>query len=764
MPLPINYVGTQDDDRTRSIDFVHIQPSILEGTFLVSSLYGRDASLPIYRFPPINTFLPYITGPQQIPGVLVANYGQWQASPSAQFAVQWMKDDVDIPGATNSTYTTTAEDDGGVINFELRGFNIQGENYATSSNSITVSLIEPIEIWEQENYVIQGLESRLALTMTHETDYILSGMSAKDRYDINAATAYFLTGVSAKTRHDINAKSVAIIQGLHQPDTQMIFEGPDVAVITRTIGDPLVDGVRQPLPLLNSSAHLGMLGWNNFGAAFATSASPYGQSSDGWYWTGGDGVHPDGLNVPYSYFEQDIPVYEVHYADVDAGLASLEVDFYQKSEAGFDQAGIKIEFYSNVLSLIGVNSGSGIMAPPSAIWYPREFEVAIPPNTRFIRIIPEFLLVSGNDLNANIDSINTFIRKGAKPLARDSGPDFEQWRVRFIQPNTWSGTAVSEIAFRDSPGGLTITTGGTPIFGSAGLGVLNADAAFDGVANTNYWAGEENGTTLDTAWLGYDFGTPERPVELAITARLGSDAYMVGKQFYVEGSDDGFNWTKVRYVPESLNPLYNTGETKTFSMPTGVITKAADYYTGGGFSYVRDQFSEDDYGAKGAVYQAWTRFTITDLCVYLNNQLAGTFNYEMQLYRISTLKNGTHASIGMVEELLETISAVSLLQDGDAWVTLPLVGTHHVEVGDYFMVRFVDLDAASNPVDPNEGRTFYILNWNDEPAGQFTNRSHIASWLAPWNGGVLGALSLGSVNPSGTNTRQHAVDFQALMY
>ena len=232
MPLPINYVGTQDDDRTRSIDFVHIEPSIREGTFLVSSLYGRDASLPLYRFPPVNTFAPYITGPQQIPGTLVANYGQWAASPSAQFAVQWMKDGVDVPGATNPTYISSEPDDGGVFTFELRGFNIIGENYAMSSNSITLSLIEPIEIWEQEDYAIQGMGAGNALTMFSERDYILSGMSAKDRMDVNAGTAYFLTGLAADLRQDINAKNVAIIQGVNQPNTQTIFEGPDVAVIT----------------------------------------------------------------------------------------------------------------------------------------------------------------------------------------------------------------------------------------------------------------------------------------------------------------------------------------------------------------------------------------------------------------------------------------------------------------------------------------------------------------------------------------------------
>jgi len=765
MPLPIDYVGTQDDDQTRSIDFVHIEPSIREGTFLVSSLYGRDASLPLYRFPPVNTFAPYITGSQQIPGTLVANYGQWAASPSAQFAVQWMKDGVDVLGATNPTYVTSEPDDGGVFTFELRGFNIIGESYAMSSNSIGVSLIEPIIIQEQENYVLQGISAGAkAITLIEERDMILTGLPADNRLDVNGGTAYFLTGLAADLRQDINAKSVGIIQGLNQSDTMTLLEGPQVAVVTRTIGDPLVDGIRQPLPLKNPGAEFGMLAWNSFGAAFATNTSPYSQAGNYW-WTGGDGVHAGGLNVPYSYFEQDVPMYPVHYTDIDAGLAYVEVDFFQRSEAGFDQGGIKLEFYSEIMVLLGVNSGSGIMAPPSGIWFLREFEVAIPPNTRFIRIIPEFLLVSGNDLNTSIDTIAPFIRKGVKPVPHDSGPDFKQWRVRFIQANTWSGTAVSEIAFRNSEGGLTITNGGQVIFGSAGLGKLNADAAFDGVANTDYWAGEENAVAVDTAWLGYDFAVPERPVEMAITARPGSDAYMVGKSFYIEGSDDdGFNWTKVKYVPESLNPLYNTGETRAFGMPTGIITGARDYYTGTGYTYNRSIDTADNYAGKGMIYQAWSRFTITHLDAYINNQAAGTFNYELQLYQCSTQKNGSGSALGMVTEHLESISAVSLLQDGDTWVSLPLVGAHHFEVGDYFLVRFVDLDAATNPDDANEGRIFYHTNWNDEPQDLFTNRKNIATKLYNWLGGAT-TLGLGDVNPTGFQTNYTwGIDFQVLMY
>ena len=457
-------------------------------------------------------------------------------------------------------------------------------------------------------------------------------------------------------------------------------------------------------------------------------------------------------------------MYPIHFDDIDLGDCHIEMEFFQRSEDGIDMAGIKFEFYGITMNFLGVDSGSGLLGTPSNIWYLRTIDVPIPVGTRFVRVIPEFLLITGNDINANIDSINTFIRKGPIATGFDKGPSFEQWRVNFVQANTWSGCAVSEVAFRNSEGGLTITTGGSPVFGSAGLGVANADAAFDGVANTNYWAGEEFGVTLGTAWVGYNFGTPVRPVELAITARLGSDAYMVGSQFYIEGSHDGVNWTKVRYVPGELNPLFNTGETRAFPIPSGTISKGADYHVGGGYTYARTVNSADDYNNKGNVYQAYTRFTLTHLCALVNHQAAGTFNYELQLYRCNTQKNGSSTVIGMITEHLETISATSLLQDADEWVTKTCVGVHEFEVGEYFVVRFVDLDAATNPEDTNEGRILYLTGLNGEPADLFERRKNIAKLVGGfYHPDTL--LELGDVNTTGAIAGIiWGVDFQVTMY
>jgi len=199
-------------------------------------------------------------------------------------------------------------------------------------------------------------------------------------------------------------------------------------------------------------------------------------------------------------------------------------------------------------------------------------------------------------------------------------------------------------------------------------------------------------------------------------------------------------------------------------MPTGPITKAADYYTGAGYGYSRSSSSIDDLSAKGTIYQAMTRFQITDLCVYLNNLASGTFNYELQLYRASTQKNGSGGAVGMITEHLETISAVSTLTDVDGWVTLPLVSPHHFEVGEYFVVRMVDLETSTNPQDQYEGRTFWINSFNDEPEDLFANRKFIARRMYAWSGGST-TLNLGDTNPTSSGYNFHwGVDFHALMY
>jgi hypothetical protein len=57
---------------------------------------------------PINSVLPAITGTTTVGQTLTCSTGTWSRSPT--FARQWMRDGVDIPGATASTYLLVSAD------------------------------------------------------------------------------------------------------------------------------------------------------------------------------------------------------------------------------------------------------------------------------------------------------------------------------------------------------------------------------------------------------------------------------------------------------------------------------------------------------------------------------------------------------------------------------------------------------------------------------------------------------------------------------
>ncbi len=770
MPHPISYpVGTQDDDRTRSIDLVHIEPSIREGVHLVSSLYGPLASAPLYRYPPTNTFPPYLTGDPQIPSVLTCNSGQWAASPAAVLHYQWMSDGVDIPGANSQTWTSTAEYDNTVITCEVRGENYLGEDYALTSNSIAISLIEPIEIGEQENYFITGLpQGEKANTMRDERTVITSGISAENRHDVQRSVAYFTTGVGAENRQDMNAMNLDFITGLHQPDTLSVLERDiSISVVNHDIGEPLVDNVPQMMNLKNPGAEMGMAGWNVFGeatywGAFAGISNQGTPHSYKLWWHGGEDVHSGGSNTPYSYIWQDVPIFAVWETDVDLGNCYIELVWYQRNPGNANQANARVEYYAANDTLLGFNSGPGLWASPEDIYFRRVLLDVVPAGTRYVRVFIEWNLQEGQDNDTRVDTVQLQISKGLPQVSRSFGPEFEQWRIRFTRANTWSGGGLSEVEMRDTPGTIDLCTGGSPIFGSAGLGSTNADALFDDVKNTNYWAGAENSINAGTSWVGYDFGTLVQPGELELTARLGSDALQVPHDFYLEGSNDGIRWTPVQYVDEELHTGgvdYNSGESKTILIPKGPIPYLRDA-VGYAATWDRTNQYNDDVAGKGVVFECFSRVDISHLSVLLNDQ-AAPFNYRMQLCRVNTQKSGFY-SLGMVSEPLEEITATSPgTGSGATWVDHVLSEPQLFEVGDMFLIYFYDDDADTNPENVGEGRTYYLDSW-----GGITDKNlrRVVERVAGW-GSNKQTMEIGDVSTANiAQVRQYAVDFKGSIF
>lgn len=753
MPHPPLYPWNQDDDQIRSIDVVHIEPSIREGTHLVSSLYGRDASAPLYRFPPVSSNNAWIRGNTVIPSILTAEDGTWIASPSAYFEYQWMANGIDIPFATNKQWTSTTEYDNQTITVEIRGINYLGQDITISSGMV-ISILEPQEVRGQENLLITGLpQGLLAQTTRDDRTMIVSGLETTDRMDVNSSVSYYFTGTGALDREDVNAMGFSLITGLETLDKVTALEW-DITVINYPLKDSLVESVPTVMDLKNPGAELGTLGWEVFGSVWAVNDDLH----SGWLsWNGGDNVGPTGSNTPFSYFWQDVPVSDEWIADIDAGLCSVEVEYYQFSEETQDMANVRIEFRDVNGTIIDSNNGSGLWASPNDIWFRMWFEDNIPVGTRFIRVYGEFNLMSGDNNDAGLDDIKLSIRKGNRFISRDYGPAFNQWRIDFIQARTWSGCSLSELEFRATSGGTDLAIGGSPIFGSAGLGVVNADYAFDDLRNTGYWAGEEYGVAKGTAWLGYNMGTPVRPQAIDITARNGSDSLQVGKEIMLKCSDDGVRWINAMYIPESRIGEFTSGQRKEILIPQGTYNFWKDIPGGESYTYDRDIHALDDFPGKGALYKSYARINIDNLAVLIDDNSNTPFNFRLQLARCNLQKSGNWLP-GMVSEVLEDIPLVSAgINAGLTWITTPCSQSWEFEVDDLFLVRFYDVDAASNPINANEGRTRWISNYNGN-LSPFMLRNGIAEFVCTWEMGNQN-LVIGNTNPSGFKYGQNGVNF-----
>ena len=774
MPHPPAYTGSQDNDQTRSVDIVHIEPSIREGVHLIPSLYGPEASRPLYRFAPVNVVQPFLTGSGVIPGRVVCEVGTWEASPTADYYYQWMADGVDIPGANAYEIFTDETFDGVTLTCEVRGDNGIGESYAISSNSVLCTLIEPIELREAEFFGITGLRAnKLQTTFSYNTMF-MTGIGTDDRLDTMRAVAYFTTGIGADDRHDVNAMNIPVITGLSVTDTLSVLERDlGIAVIWNDIGEPLIESVPQPLAMRNQNAELGVFGWDIFGSA------TYVQQENGAIdpiegnlsFYGGFNVHPAGSNTPYTSLSQDVYLWDVWHADIDAGLCSIETYWQQGSSTSeSDMANIRFEFYAaDGTTLLGFNDGAGLFKTPVNIFFARSSDTPIPSGTRFVRLIQEYLWDGSgdNNINAQIDWITSFIRKGPKLNTRNFGPTFDSWRIRFLSANSWSGGALSEAEFLDTPAGTDLATGGSILFGSAGFGVVNADGAFDDT-NATYWAGAENSIAEGSSWIGYNKALPWKPQAISLTARPGSAAFQMPTSFIVEGSDDGIRWTEVEFFDTTrVARNWDSAERRVFNIGHGTqpyVFEAPFSVPTFGFSL----FDVDDTNFKANVYRSFSRMNVERFKLGIMNE---SHDYDWIVAKVNDQKS-SYWYFGMVSEVHETGSAS---YDDGGTPSTTTVQIEHVlssplilEPGDYFVIGYWDKNLAGNPNivsgNPNQGRLNWINNWNGDP---LNTRIQHSRWVNGWQANISALPEIGYTN-NGPYTASSgyvwAIDFQASFF
>ena len=681
MPWPIDYHGGQKDDQTRSVDKVVIEPSIREGLFLVSSLYGPLASAPIRRYPPVNLSPPFITGSPKIPSTLTCQTGQWDASPYPFFYFQWMKNGVDLPGQTNQTLQTDSSMDNSDITCEVRAATYLAEAYAFTA-PIHVTIIEPIEVRDYAFGVVTGIQlSQNIITHMTSTTF-LTGMGALNAMTITRGISYFLSGMGAITRMDMEQMNLSAISGIGSKTKQQIIDW-DFYAVSKVEGLPLVSGEAQFIPLKNNNAECGLLGWNVFGICTYSDLEQEGSFS----WYGGNNADAAHLNVPYSYIWQDVDLYPIWFADIDSGQTYLNVSWYQRTEADKDQGNVRVEFLNQLGNVISDHNGPGLSEVPYiAFWMPRTFNTLIPSGTRKIRFYAEFNLIGGTNNDSRIDYILPTITKGTPQTGVNVGPSFKQFRLNFTRLNSGGYVSLSEIEMRTTVGGGDACADGIVISGSQTIDG-NAVNAFDNMRNGSYWAAELNAVEQGKAWIGYKFDQTKRIKELEITARNGFPSLFVGRDFTFEGSMDGFHWFPIQTFYEI--PSFASEERKTFAIREGNFDwwgmTALSAYSNP-TNTTGTSASGNTIRQRGMVFQAKARLAISDLMTCINaNSSEVTIGISKVIY-----ESGYPLTVGPLQTYTFPANFTT-----SYWHTVTLDSPFYVEPGEFFVIYGSCQDAVS---------------------------------------------------------------------
>lgn len=131
---------------------------------------------------PVNIIAPSYTGSLLVGQVLTASKGYWSGVPYPTFTYQWLRDGVEISGATSSTYTLVSADIGASITVKITATNSEGTATATSASLGTVSdAVTPDDLSNK----IAWWSARDAATITESSGNVTA---IADKYNSNDAT------------------------------------------------------------------------------------------------------------------------------------------------------------------------------------------------------------------------------------------------------------------------------------------------------------------------------------------------------------------------------------------------------------------------------------------------------------------------------------------------------------------------------------------------------------------------------------------------
>jgi len=392
---------TQDEYQIRSIDTVHINPSLLEGEINYTSIIGAHRAVRLDRYAPILLSPPVISGPETIPGRLICFPGVWDAAPTPAYEFQWLSDGNPLAGQTLSYLDTESYMSDTEITCVVTATNTSGSEGATS-NGITVSIIEPIIHHQFEHYALSGLNQTDRQNMMVFRGAVATGISHEDRFDTMGMTVLPITGMWRENRFDMMSNLALATTGLGQPDTQLMHHTEGYGVQFARFD--------KNLTIVNPGAETGDLtGWTQDPNA------PTGvmEIDNVNAHTGSNSFRgPSGTPFLTDYF-QDIALDPADYADLDVGDCAVDLQYYDTRVGNYDYCHMYYEALDGsdvVLESFAVAGNT--LQPPIGSWEHRIIGGQdLPSGTRAIRIHIVFENQIFGGIDTRIDDITLDLYK-----------------------------------------------------------------------------------------------------------------------------------------------------------------------------------------------------------------------------------------------------------------------------------------------------------------------------------------------------------------
>jgi len=520
--MPPVITQTQDNWTIRTIDVTHINPSILEGQHVIHGILPKRAAIPLLRYPPVNLVPPSISGDFKIPAVLTCNPGVWDAAPTADYLYQWRANGVQILGETGPTWTSNLTYDAFEIDCVVTAVNNQGFATLPTSNQITVEIVEPIEVREQDYYSIQGLNQFQKQNMMIFREAIITGISTDDQVTMFENKSMVVSGMGVEsTLTNADLKSF-VVTGL-AADDRVDSTHMDLYVLQ-------IPEFLEAVPVLNFGAEDGMNHWTQTEVSNVLSRSDISAFQNTSVFMGGN-------NTVFSGMEQTIALPVSVHPVVDASQCLPILSWFQGSFDSDDRVKAYMIFLDVNGDVIDTVWTSDTYVPS---WTFRSIaNTTCPVGTRSIKIRFEFSRVAGANNDGYVDQIvlEMWEQVGAGvPVAAPTYTDPYYDKVTLLM-NFETGFD-NEALFGHDP----YTYSGTPTLDPVGLVAGSNSRAKFNVDATN--ENDRIGLYYPGA-AGMNFGTGDFTIEGFAETTSSSSTYW---HSIIGNYDSGFNgsWAIMR--------------------------------------------------------------------------------------------------------------------------------------------------------------------------------------------------------------------------